>query len=152
MTKQRRPGSIFDAVFKVVGELGPERVAEICARSESWARKIGDPDSDVTLGLRDAVLLDGEYRNLRGHCPIIEAMGNRLNRTVASPTNPALDDARAAARALKEAGEGIGAFIALGSDATRRDEDRALTEINEMAEQAEVLRRRIESRRLPGSQ
>ena len=151
MTKLRSPGSIFDAVFKVVGELSPERVSQICERSDSWARKIGDPDSDVTLGLRDAVKLDLAYREFRGHSPITEAMAARLEQGQVAQYGLVQSDTQAAAKTIKETGEAILAFGELGENASRFEQDKALVEVSQMIDAAQVMRALIEAKRLTKS-
>lgn len=58
MTKRRAPVSIENTLYRVLGELGIERAAEVTGRSESHLRALTDPDKRERLTVEDGIKLD----------------------------------------------------------------------------------------------
>jgi hypothetical protein len=58
MTKLRPPVSIENTLYRVLGELGIERAAEVTGRDPHYLRALSDPDKRESLTVRDLVALD----------------------------------------------------------------------------------------------
>ncbi len=133
MTIPRRPATFERALWRIADLLGWDGCATVLGKSESHVRKLGAPDTEREISLRDAVRLDAAWRRAGGEgAPILETYALALD--MGAPREPACPDrmlARAAA-AAKETGEAVAAAIDLAADAS--NPKARLTAIREIEE------------------
>ena len=144
MTLPRRPATFARALAQIADLLGWDGCAEVLGKSESHVRKLGAPDTERELSLRDAVRLDAAYRRAGGEgAPLLECYALKLD--MGAPVIPANQDCilTGAKRAAKENGEAIAAAISLATstdDPVARQD--AIREIEEsIAENTRLLAR-----------
>lgn len=112
MTIPRKPTTFARALHEIAGLLGWDGCAEVLGKTESHVRKLGAPDTEREISLRDAVRLDIAYRAAGGDgAPLLECYALKLDLQV--PTRPADTSAMltSAATAAKESGEAVAAAI-----------------------------------------
>ncbi|MCB2048549.1 MAG: hypothetical protein KDE32_10020 [Novosphingobium sp.] len=127
MTKLRPPFSAEQAVTRIAGVIGWDRVAEICGQGESAVRKWTNPDTSPSAGERITFdqmrALDTEYAALGGEgAPLLQCQAILLEVEALQVSTGAREVASAAAKAAKESGEALAAaFIAAQPGATHAD-------------------------------
>lgn len=117
MTIPRKPTTFARALTEVAMLLGWDECAEVLGKSESHVRKLGAPDTERELSLRDAVRLDAAYRRRGGEgAPLLECYALKLDLRV--PTQAASPDCMltGSAKAAKESGEAVAAAIELAGN------------------------------------
>ncbi len=133
MTIPRQPTTFERALWRIAELLGWDGCAATIGKSESHMRKLGAPDTERELSLRDAVRLDAAWRRAGGEgAPILECYALTLN--MGAPTEPACPDrmVAGAGKAAKETGEAIAAALALAADTS--DHAARLTAMREIEE------------------
>lgn len=116
MTIPRRPATFSRALWQIADLLGWDGCATVLERSESHVRKLGAPDTEREISLRDALRLDAAYRRAGGEgAPLLECYAILLDMGAPIAPNPdcMLTGAGLAAR---ETGEAVAAAIALAGD------------------------------------
>ena len=140
MTLPRQPATFENALSDIAKVLGWDGCGTVLGKSESHVRKLGAPDTERELSLRDAVRLDAAYRRAGGEgAPLLECYALKLD--MGAPVAPASPDCllSGAERAAKENGEAVAAAIGL---ATRSNDPAArLTAIREIEEAVNELSR-----------
>lgn len=143
MTIPRRPATFARALSKIADLLGWDGCAAVLEKSESHVRKLGAPDTEREISLRDALRLDAAYRRSGGEgAPLLECYAILLDMgapMVASPDCMLYG----AGRAAKEAGEAVAAAIALASDlsnpaarlAAQRETEEAINHLSRLLTQ-----------------
>ena len=58
MTKVRPPVSIENTLYRVLGELGIDKAAEVTGRTKDYLRALSDHDKREQLTVRDLISLD----------------------------------------------------------------------------------------------
>lgn len=114
MTIIRKPATFEKALQDISGLLGWDGCADVLGKSESHLRKLGTPDTDRELSIRDAVRLDAAYRRSGGEgAPLLECYGLKLD--IDMPGAPACTDTMlsGAQKVAKESGEAVAAIIEL---------------------------------------
>lgn len=142
MTIIRKPVTFERALSTIAELLGWDGCADVLGKSESHIRKMGTPDTDRELSIRDAVRIDAAYRRAGGEgAPLLECYALKLDMHVAADvacTETMLTGAQAVA---KESGEAVAAIIALSRnlsdpksrlDALRETEE-AITHLSRLA-------------------
>lgn len=118
MTIPRQPATFERALAKIADGLGWDGCATVLGKSESHVRKLGAPDTEREISLRDAVRLDAAWRRAGGEgAPLLEcyALQLDLGGADAASANTSLVMA-GAALAAKESGEAVAAALALAGD------------------------------------
>ncbi|MPT48020.1 MAG: hypothetical protein E2598_06315 [Sphingobium sp.] len=145
MTIIRKPATFEKALKDISDLLGWDGCADVLGKSESHLRKLGTPDTDRELSIRDAVRLDAAYRRAGGEgAPLFDCYALKLD--IHMPSAPACTDTMlsGAQKVAKESGEAVAAIIELagnlGSEKARTD---ALREIEEAVADLTRLARRI---------
>ncbi len=133
MTKRRPPVTFFAALCRAAEVLGYDGIASIIGTSESFVRKLSDPDAEREISLRNARRIDEAFQRAGGiGAPFVECY--LLQLELASGVNtPSQADLLASIRAAaKETGEAVGAAIKAieNSDCPQSRQD-ALREIEE---------------------
>lgn len=145
MTIARRPTTFSRALNDIAQLLGWDGCAEVLGKSESHVRKLGAPDTEREISLRDAVRLDTAYRRAGGEgAPLLECYALKLDLHV--PVQPASADymLSGAAMAAKESGEAVAAAIELaGQISSPSARLRAVREIEEAITELTRLLTRI---------
>jgi hypothetical protein len=137
MTKRRAPITIENALFRVLGELGLDRAAEVTGREAGYLRSLSDPDTRYALTVADAIRLDLAYRAEREAAagpvyPIYEAYGLILEATAKDRFASAEALQRQAAAVVQEGGEAAAALIRASlPNATLEDRRAALRELEQ---------------------
>lgn len=141
MTIPRRPVTFERALAQIADLLGWDGCAEVLGKSESHVRKLGAPDTEREISLRDAVRLDDAWQRAGGEgAPLIECYALKLGMgALVFPANTNRILARAE-RAAKENGEAVAAAISLatrtGDPAARLN---AIREIEEAIQESTRL-------------
>lgn len=133
MTRPRQPATFERALAQIAGLLGWDGCAAVLGKSESHVRKLGAPDTEREISLRDAVRLDAAFRRAGGDgAPILETYSLALD--LGAPIEPASAQhmLTGASASAKETGEAIAAAIELS--ANMQDPKRRLTAIREIEE------------------
>lgn len=114
MTIVRKPATFERALSVIADRLGWDGCADVLAKSESHIRKMGTPDTDRELSMRDAVRLDAAYRRAGGEgAPLLECYALKLDLQVTGEA-PSADAMLNGAQAVaKESGEAVAAIISL---------------------------------------
>lgn len=141
MTIPRRPASFSRALWQIADLLGWDGCAAVLEKSESHVRKLGAPDTEREISLRDAVRLDAAYRRAGGEgAPLLECYAIKLDMGLtARPTGPNCI-ITGAGLAAKECGEAIAAAITLAGDmsdpaktlAAQREIEEGVTELTRL--------------------
>lgn len=134
MTRERQPTTFECALAKIAILLGWDGCATVLRKSESHVRKLGAPDTEREISLRDAVRLDAAWRRAGGEgAPLLECYALQLDLGAAetTKTNTSLVMA-GAALAAKESGEAVAAALALAGD--MRNPKARLTAVREIEE------------------
>jgi hypothetical protein len=145
MTIVRKPATFELALAKIAARLGWDGCADVLGKSESHLRKMGTPDTDRELSVRDAVRLDAAFRRAGGEgAPLLECYALKLDfqrPTAPATTETMLSGAQAVA---KESGEAIAAIIQLaGNVSDPKARLNALREIEEAVADLTRLATRI---------
>lgn len=141
MTIPRKPVTFSRALSRIAEVLGWDGCAEVVGKSESHLRKLGAPDTEREISLRDALRLDAAYRRDGGEgAPLLECYAIKLD--MQAPVNASSSQAMLASAALvsKESGEAVAAAISLagkaGDPAARliavREIEEAITELSRL--------------------
>jgi len=141
MTIPRRPATFARALSAIADLLGWDGCATVLEKSESHVRKLGAPDTEREISLRDAVRLDAAYRRAGGEgAPLLECYAILLDMgaIVAAPSPNCM--LTGAGLAAKEAGEAVAAAIALARDpsnpaarlAAQREAEEAINELSRL--------------------
>ena len=140
MTLPRRPLTFARALAQIADLLGWDGCAAVLDKSESHVRKLGAPDTEREISLRDAVRLDAAYRRAGGEgAPLLECYALKLDMGLPLPPADHGCILSGAQRAAKENGEAVSAAIGL---ATRTGDPAArLTAIREIEEAISELTR-----------
>lgn len=112
MTKVRPPLTFENALTKVAGHIGWDRVAEITKKGESTVRNWSDHDTTTSITLECALLLDAEFHKAGGDgTPFLLCYATRLeaSKIASSPELAAL--IASAASSAKESGEAVSALL-----------------------------------------
>ena len=137
MTKVRPPVTIEQALFRVLGELGPARAAEVTGRAPGYLTSLSDQDTRFQLSVKDALALDLAFAAERAEVsaavhPIFEAYGLLIEAGRADRFGTAEALQRSAVDVARENGEACAALIrAAFVHATPADRDAALRELEE---------------------
>ncbi len=116
MTKRREPLTFHRALTVVAASIGWDRCAMITGRTERQVRNWSDPDADSEISILDACRVDRAYLSAGGdHAPFHQVYTALLDISAADHD---ADLVNAAAKAAKESGEAVSAFI---DAATSRD-------------------------------
>lgn len=156
MTKRRPPVSIERALFKVLGELGIDRAAEVTGREPDYLRSMSDPDTRYQLSVADALKLDLAHRAERQEpgvavYPIYEAYGLLLDTEGGARFADAEAIHRQAAAVAKEGGEATAALIRASlPSATPADDQAALRQLEESIAADTVAIQLISTKRTQG--
>ena len=134
MTKQRPPVSIENTLYRVLGDIGIDRAAEVTGREQSYLRGLSDQDRREQLTVRDMLTLDIACREAGDPTfPFYETIGLLLKEASAERFADAAAIGRHAQVTARESGEALAAImaaaIAAGSDP--RAIDHALRETEE---------------------
>lgn len=144
MTRPRQPATFERALAQIAGLLGWDGCAAVLGKSESHVRKLGAPDTEREISLRDAVRLDAAWRRAGGDgAPILETYALALD--IGAPVEPACPDRMlsGAGVAARECGEAVAAAIAL---ATNTEDPKArITAVREIEESISELSRLLSS-------
>lgn len=142
MTIVRKPATFERALSAIAELLGWDGCADVLGKSESHIRKMGTPDTDRELSIRDAVRLDAAYRRAGGEgAPLLECYALKLDIHMPSGTactDTMLSGAQAVA---KESGEAVAAIIRLAGNvddpkariAALREIEEAVTDLTRLA-------------------
>lgn len=118
MTIVRRPATFARALAEIADLLGWDGCAEVLGKSESHVRKLGAPDTEREISLRDAVRLDAAFRLAGGDgAPLLECYALKLDLHMAVKAAGPGCMLEGAALASKETGEAIAAAIQLAGNA-----------------------------------
>ncbi len=137
MTKLRPPVSIEQALYKVLGVLGPELASKVTGRGAGYLTSMSDTDTRFQLAVKDAIALDLAYAELREQgtsavYPIYEAYGLILETEASERFATAEALQRHAAEVAKEGGEAAEWVIRASlPNASSADKDRARRELEE---------------------
>lgn len=84
--KRRDPGTIKDAITRVLGAIGADTAGRSIGKSGSWAYALGDPDSDALPTASQALCLDVAYSMETGdtEAPIISTLARLHAERVAT--------------------------------------------------------------------
>lgn len=155
MTKERPPVSIENALYRVLGELGIDRAAEITGRGPDYLRSMSDPDTRYRATIEDAIKLDLAYRACRPDdaataYPIFEAYGLMLEAAGADRFATAEALQRQAVAVVLEGGEAGAALIRASlPNATAADRAVARRELEQsIAEDTAAIRLLSDTRTL----
>jgi len=137
VTKLRAPVSIENTLYRVLGELGIERAAEVTGKAESYLRALSDPDKRERLTVEEAVKLDlacavaGDDTR-----PLYTTMGLLLEDAMARRYVCAVEIGRSAQLVAIEGAEAAAALFAAALDPTGDPKlrERALREAEEAHE------------------
>ena len=134
MTRLREPATFENALAKIAVLLGYDGCATVLGKSESHVRKLGAPDTEREISLRDAVRLDAAWRRAGGEgAPLLECYALKLDLgTTDTPIAGASLMMAGAAKAAKESGEAVAAALVLASDT--RDPKKRLDAVREIEE------------------
>ncbi len=117
MTIPRKPMTFANALSDIARVLGWDGCATVLEKSESHVRKLGAPDTEREISLRDAVRLDAAYRRAGGEgAPLLECYAIKLEMGAPLDLSTADCMLSGAGLAAKETGEAVAAAIALASD------------------------------------
>lgn len=141
MTILRKPATFARALNDIAQLLGWDGCADVLGKSESHVRKLGAPDTEREISLRDAVRLDTAYRRAGGDgAPLIECYALKLDMHV--PAQPSGPDCMliSAAQTAKECGEAVAAAIELAQKSkdpgarlrATREVEEAITELSRL--------------------
>lgn len=141
MTIPRKPTTFARALNDIAQLLGWDGCADVLGKSESHVRKLGAPDTEREISLRDSVRLDAAYRRAGGAgAPLLECYALKLDLHM--PTGPASPNCMlsGAAQAAKESGEAVAAAIDLAGRAcdprarlnATRELEEAITEMSRL--------------------
>lgn len=140
MTIPRKPTTFSRALAAIADLLGWDGCAEVLGKSESHVRKLGAPDTEREISLRDAVRLDAAYRRAGGAgAPLLECYALKLDLNVPMTGGPHCM-LTSAAHAAKESGEAVAAAIDLAGRTTDpaarlravREIEEAITEMSRL--------------------
>ncbi|HET6536691.1 MAG TPA: hypothetical protein VFG34_01070 [Sphingopyxis sp.] len=133
MTLERLPVTFENAMGDIARRLGWDGCAAVLGKSETQLRKMGTPDTDRELSIRDAVRLDAAYRRAGGEgAPLLECYALKLDMQVAHAGVCPEAMLVGAQGAAKESGEAIAAVLALVSNPEdRKAQKAALKEVEE---------------------
>lgn len=141
MTIPRRPTTFARALSIIADLLGWDGCADVLDKSESHVRKLGAPDTEREISLRDAYRLDAAYRRAGGEgAPLLECYALKLDLHMPAEPTSASGMLTSAGRAAKESGEAVAAAIELAGKmndpgarlrATREIEE-AITELTRL--------------------
>jgi len=117
MTKPRAPFTFQRALARIADTLGWDGCADVLGKSESFVRKLGDPDAAREISLQDALRLDNAYHRAGGDgAPFFECYAHRLEaQDMADALCPDAMVATAG-RAAKEAGEAVSAVLTFANN------------------------------------
>jgi hypothetical protein len=134
MTIPRQPATFELALAKIAALLGYDGCATVLGKSESHVRKLGAPDTEREISLRDAVRLDAAWRRAGGEgAPLLECYALQLDLGAADTESSSSGLVMAgAALAAKESGEAVAAALALAGD--MRDPKARLNAVREVEE------------------
>lgn len=133
MTLERLPITFENALGDIARRLGWDGCAELLGKSETHLRKMGTPDTDRELSIRDAVRLDAAYRRAGGEgAPLLECYALKLDMQIAAGGICPEAMLAGAQGAAKESGEAIAAVLELvNSPDDRKAQRAALKEVEE---------------------
>ncbi|MGY2732364.1 hypothetical protein [Sphingomonas sp. UYP23] len=136
MTKERRPVTIENTLFKVLGKITIERAAELTDREPGYLRSLSDPNSRYRICVEDAVLLDVEYRAQGGlNFPLYETYGQLLEAANAERFSDAAALHLQAVEVIREGGQAHAALVTASlPGATEADKRAAAKELEEAAD------------------
>jgi len=117
MTLLRQPATFERALSKIASLLGWDGCAAVLEKSESYVRKLGAPDTEREISLRDALRLDAAWRRAGGDgAPLFECYALQLDMDSGGAMACANRMIAAAALVSKESGEAVAAALALASN------------------------------------
>ncbi|OCC25331.1 hypothetical protein MB02_01275 [Croceicoccus estronivorus] len=117
MTIPRKPTTFARALTEIALLLGWDECAEVLGKSESHVRKLGAPDTERELSLRDAVRLDAAYRRAGGEgAPLLECYALKLDLRMPIQSASPHCMLTGSAKAAKESGEAVAAAIELAGN------------------------------------
>lgn len=133
VTIPRKPTTFALALHDIAGVLGWDGCAEVLGKSESHVRKLGAPDTEREISLRDAVRLDKAYLLAGGEgCPLLECYALKVGMQMPVRQISASTLLAGASKAAKESGEAVAAAIeAAGDMSDPKARTRAAREIEE---------------------
>jgi hypothetical protein len=145
MTIARKPATFELALANIAARLGWDGCADVLGKSESHLRKMGTPDTDRELSVRDAVRLDAAYRRAGGEgAPLLECYALKLDMQMSAPPATASTMLSGAQAVAKESGEAIAAIIELAGNVNDpKARQSALREIEEAVADLTRLATRI---------
>lgn len=112
MTKVRPPVTIENTLYRVLGELGIDRAAQVTSRSKDYLRNLSDQDKREQLTVRDLISLDAACRaNGDPTYPLYETVGLMLLAAGAEHISQAACLGQSAASMAREHGEAHAALI-----------------------------------------
>lgn len=133
MTLIRKPATFEKALADIAARLGWDGCADVLGKSESHLRKLGTPDTDRELSIRDAVRLDGAFRRAGGEgAPLLECYAFKLEIDLPAPAATSGTVLQFAQAIAKETGEAVASVIAFaGALDDPKAQQAALGEIQE---------------------
>lgn len=134
MTLHRAPVTFERALATIAGELGWDGCADVLGKSESHVRKLGAPDTEREISLRDAMRLDQAWRRSgRQGAPLLECYALKMDIALPGASAPEPGHiAHGAGIAAKETGEAVAAAIEMAADLSNpKVRRRALKETEE---------------------
>lgn len=143
MTKVRPPVSFERAIANIAAVIGWDGCASVLGKSESYARKLSDPDIEREICIRDARRLDQAYlRAGGGGTPMLDAYAFQLDLSRSEEVSPIETIIAAIGATAKEYGEAAAAALAaVQRGACAPSRTAALREIEEAVESLMALAR-----------
>lgn len=112
MTKVRPPVTIENTLYRILGELGIDKAAEVTGRSQDYLRALSDHDKREQLTVRDMISLDAACRaNGDPTYPLYETVGLILLASGAEDLSNAACLGHSVVALAREHGEAQSALI-----------------------------------------
>ena len=137
MTKEREPGSMEDALLRVLGKLGMECACAATGRHDHYLRAVSDPDKPTQhLTVPDMLALDKAYIAAGGPgAPLWETAGRMLKARLGAEFSDAAAIGRVGQELAKEGGEAIAAMFGMAQpDADLKALKEGLRDLEELAD------------------
>ena len=149
MHKMRQPGSIADAISRIIGDMTAEDAGAAIGKSDSLIRKWSDPDTDNWPDSMQILALDVAYTNAgHGNGPITYYMRELWREAVADDGHIAMCPTVRHLHVNRELGDVSKAVLDLRDKPalTPNEFDRADREIHEVIDELQKLRRDLKSK------
>ncbi len=146
MTKPRTPGTLPDAIVRIMAGIGTGAAAQAVGKSESLVRYWSDPDDDRYPSAPRALALDAAMKAATGETPIADWHRAALT-LIDAPAHEPAEPLDRLGQLNKEFGEFAEALAMAGNGSLSGNlANHVLKELQDLIDHAEAARRDIQAR------